>query len=147
MLHTKYYKEYGLAIEGLTRFHKVDPLEFNREVDDALPLEELLQPDPKLRELLLDIDKSKVKLWLFTNAFVTHGMRVVRILRIDDLFDGITYCDYSESPIKCKPRAEMFEKAEAEAGVTSTGDCYFVGMACSASFISCSSDKTKTTPT
>ena len=127
-LHTKYYKEYGLAIEGLTRFHKVDPLEFNREVDDALPLEQLLKPDPRLRKLLLDIDTSKVKLWLFTNAYVTHGQRVVKILGIDDLFEGMTYCDYSEFPIKCKPHAAMFEKAEAEAGASSAKECYFVGM-------------------
>jgi hypothetical protein len=36
LLHQKYYKEYGLAIEGLTRHHKIDPLVFNYEVDDAL---------------------------------------------------------------------------------------------------------------
>ncbi|KAF4996543.1 hypothetical protein F66182_16363, partial [Fusarium sp. NRRL 66182] len=61
MLHQKYYKEYGLAIEGLTRHHKIDPLVFNREVDDALPLDEILKPDPKLREFLQDLDTTKVK--------------------------------------------------------------------------------------
>lgn len=36
-LHHQYYKDYGLAIEGLSRFHQIDPMDFNREVDDALP--------------------------------------------------------------------------------------------------------------
>src|ERR1700710_496847 len=77
-LHQEYYKTYGLAIEGLVRHHKIDPLEYNRQVDDAIPLETILSPDPDLRKLLVDMNKSKVKLWLFTNAYVTHGKRVVR---------------------------------------------------------------------
>ena len=126
-LHIKYYTQYGLAIEGLVRFHKVDPIAFNREVDDALPLEELLAPDPKLRQLLLDLDTSKVKLWLFTNAHITHGKRVVKILGVDDLFEGITYCDYANFPLICKPHAPMYDMAEAQAGVGSAHDCFFVG--------------------
>jgi len=59
-LHQEYYKTYGLAIEGLVRHHKIDPLEYNRQVDDALPLESIIFPDPQLRKLLEDIDKSKV---------------------------------------------------------------------------------------
>lgn len=128
MLHRKYYREYGLAIEGLTRHHKIDPLEFNREVDDALPLDDILKPDPKLRKLLEDIDRTKVKLWLLTNAYVNHAKRVVRLLGVDDLFEGVTYCDYSKPPLVCKPNQDMYEKAEKEAGVPSTKQCYFVGM-------------------
>lgn len=82
MLHMKYYKDYGLAIEGLARHHKIDPMEFNREVDDALPLDEILSPDLELRAMLEAFDRTKVKLWLFTNAHVTHGKRVVRLLDI-----------------------------------------------------------------
>lgn len=127
MLHQKYYKEYGLAIEGLTRHHKIDPLSFNREVDDALPLDEILKPDPKLRAFLQDLDTTKVKPWLLTNAYVTHGKRVVKLLGVDDLFEGITYCDYGQERLICKPADEMWEKAEKEAGAKSIDDCYFVG--------------------
>ncbi|KAI4288449.1 MAG: hypothetical protein L6R35_002289 [Caloplaca aegaea] len=126
MLHQKYYKEHGLAISGLVMHHKIDPLEYNREVDDALPLDGLITPEPELRQLLEDIDTSKVKLWLFTNAHITHGQRVVRLLEIEDLFEGITFCDYRKMPFICKPHREMFDKAEAEAGVVSAQDCYFV---------------------
>jgi pyrimidine and pyridine-specific 5'-nucleotidase len=85
MLHQQYHTDYGLAIEGLARFHKIDPMEFNREVDDALPLDDILSPDPELRALLEAFDKTKVKLWLFTNAHITHGMRVVRLLGVGEL--------------------------------------------------------------
>lgn len=126
-LNQEYYKNYGLAVQGLVRHHKIDPLDFNRQVDDALPLESILSPDPDLQRLLRDFDKSKVKLWLFTNAYITHGKRVVRILGVDDMFEGITYCDYSQEKITCKPNTEMYEKAMREASATEYENCYFVG--------------------
>ncbi|KAJ5899267.1 hypothetical protein N7495_004011 [Penicillium taxi] len=126
MLHQKYYQEYGLAIEGLTRHHKIDPLEFNEEVDDALPLENILKPDPKLRQLLERLDTTKVKPWLLTNAYVTHGKKVVKLLGIEDLFEGITFCDYGELPLVCKPSQDMYAKAEREADAPSSESCYFV---------------------
>lgn len=82
MLHQRYYKDYGLAIEGLARHHRIDPLVFNREVDDILPLDDILLPDLELRAFLEAFDRTKVKLWLFTNAHVTHGMRVVKLLDV-----------------------------------------------------------------
>ncbi|KAL8789425.1 MAG: hypothetical protein Q9213_001182 [Squamulea squamosa] len=126
MLHMKYYKDYGLAISGLVMHHKVDPLEYNREVDDALPLDGLITRNPELRELLEDLDTSKVKPWLFTNAYITHGQRVVKLLGIEDLFEGITFCDYTKLPFICKPHPEMYDKAEREAGAKSSQSCYFV---------------------
>lgn len=125
-LHKTYYTQYGLALEGLVRFHKIDPMEYNRLVDDALPLENVLSADPQLRALLEDLDRSQVKPWLFTNAYVTHGMRVVRLLGVQDMFEGITFCDYKAQTLLCKPHRGMFEKAQAESGARSAQDCYFV---------------------
>ncbi|OTA97287.1 hypothetical protein M434DRAFT_392001 [Hypoxylon sp. CO27-5] len=125
-LHKEYYKNYGLAIEGLVRHHQIDPLDYNAKVDDALPLESIIKENPQLRKLLEDIDKSKVKLWLLTNAYVNHGRRVVKLLGVDDLFEGLTYCDYSQIPIICKPHKDMYAKAMKEAGVGRVEDCYFV---------------------
>lgn len=127
-LHQEYYKNYGLAIEGLVRHHQIDPLEYNTKVDDALPLEGIIKPNPELRQLLEDIDRSKVKVWLLTNAYVTHGKRVVKLLGIDDQFEGLTFCDYAEMPLVCKPHPDMYRKAMKHAGVERVEDCYFVGM-------------------
>ncbi|KAJ4364643.1 putative suppressor of disruption of TFIIS [Neocucurbitaria cava] len=132
-LHLKYYREYGLAIEGLVRHHKVDALEYNTKVDDALPLENVIKPNPELRKLIQDIDTSKVRLWLFTNAYINHGKRVVKLLKVDDLFEGMTYCDYGSEKFYCKPHKEMFDKAMEEAGIKSNEKCYFVDD----SFINC----------
>ncbi|OIW31770.1 pyrimidine 5-nucleotidase [Coniochaeta ligniaria NRRL 30616] len=125
-LHKEYYQNYGLAIEGLVRHHKIDPLEYNAKVDDALPLEGLIKPNQELKDLLADIDRSKVKLWLFTNAYVNHAKRVIRLLELEDVFEGITYCDYSAMPLVCKPHPEAFAKAMKQAGIESVEDCFFV---------------------
>lgn len=126
-LHKEYYQSYGLAIEGLVRHHKIDPLEYNAKVDDALPLEGVIQPNEQLKELLADIDRSKVRLWLFTNAYVNHAKRVIRLLELEDVFEGVTYCDYSAVPLVCKPHPEAFAKAMQQAGVDNAEDCFFVG--------------------
>ncbi|KAI6351512.1 hypothetical protein MCOR25_009883 [Pyricularia grisea] len=76
--------------------------------------------------MLEDVDRSKVKLWLFTNAHVNHARRVVRLLEIEDLFDGITYCDYAAQPLICKPHEKAFANAMKDAGVENVDDCYFV---------------------
>ncbi|EAA32593.1 pyrimidine 5-nucleotidase [Neurospora crassa] len=126
-LHKEYYQNYGLAIEGLVRHHQIDPLEYNAKVDDALPLDNIIKPSDALKQLLADIDKRKVKLWLFTNAYINHAKRVVKLLEIEDFFEGITYCDYSQTPLICKPHEDMFKKAMREADVVDRwGDCYFV---------------------
>lgn len=70
-LHLHYYKTYGLALRGLVRHHAIDPLDFDRRCDQSIPLEELLKPDPSVRKLLEDIDRSKVRVWALTNAYVT----------------------------------------------------------------------------
>lgn len=81
----------------------------------------------------------KVKLWLFTNAYVNHGKRVVELLGIEDQFEGITLCDYGAvsrgGKMVCKPDPEMFCRAERDAVVEQGTPIYFVddsGPNCSA---------------
>ncbi len=126
-LHSEYYTNYGLAIEGLVRHHEIDPMDYNAKVDDALPLESIIKPNPELRQLLQDIDRSEVRLWLFTNAYKTHGERVVKLLGIDDQFEGLTYCDYSAVPFVCKPQPDSYKRSMRQAGVENPAQCYFVG--------------------
>lgn len=128
-LHYKYYKEYGLAIQGLVLLHKIDALEYNKEVDDSLPLHEILKPDLELRNIILRLRAAgKVKrFWLFTNAYKTHGLRVIKLLGIGDLFDGMTFCDYGkQEKFICKPDPRAFHKALSDAGVQDPSNAYFV---------------------
>lgn len=127
-LHMHYYKQYGLALEGLVREHRVDALEYNKVVDDALPLEKILVPNPDLRDMLLRMKASKKvdKLWLFTNAYRNHGLRVIHLLGLGDVFDGLTYCDYNSFPLTCKPMEKSFSRALKQAGDIRPENAYFV---------------------
>lgn len=52
---------------------------------------------------------------------------MIRILGIEDCFEGITYCDYGSLPLVSKPHGVMFGKAMREAGVEGVEKCFFVG--------------------
>lgn len=74
----QHYREtYGQLIRGLMLNHDVDPNEFDEFCDQAIPLEEMLFPDPALVKLLQDIDSTKVRVWAFTNAYVKVGARLI----------------------------------------------------------------------
>ncbi|KAI8848848.1 HAD-like domain-containing protein [Chytridium lagenaria] len=114
-LHRKYYIEYGLAVRGLVKHHKIDPVEYDKVVDGGLPLERLLKPDVE-----------GARIWACTNANLPHATRVLKILGIYDLFEGITYCDYAEPDFTCKPERDFYLRTMMEANVTNLKDCYFV---------------------
>lgn len=109
-LHVNYYRSYGLALEGLVRNHKVDALQYNAQVDDALDLSKVLSYNQPLRDMLIRIKETHQfdYFWLVTNAYKNHALRVVSFLGLGDLFDGLTFCDYSKFPIVCKPMNDYF---------------------------------------
>ncbi|GAA94303.1 uncharacterized protein L969DRAFT_204079 [Mixia osmundae IAM 14324] len=110
-LHHRYYTEYGLAIRGLVRHHKIDPLDYDAKCDRALPLEEILKPDPQLRRLLQDLDRSKVRVWALTNAYHHHATRVLTLLGVIDQFEGVCSCNYAHPTFSCKPEREFYQEA------------------------------------
>ncbi|OAQ33980.1 pyrimidine 5-nucleotidase [Linnemannia elongata AG-77] len=122
----RYYVDYGLAIRGLIERHpEVDIRDYDNKVDGGLPLEKLLTPNPKLRAM---IESMKVgKKWLFTNAGENHARRVIRILELEGLFHGMTFCNYLEPQFACKPDRKSFTKAMREAGVRDQDSslCFF----------------------
>ncbi|KAJ1726657.1 suppressor of deletion of TFIIS [Coemansia biformis] len=118
-----YYRDYGLSVRGFIMHHDVDPVEFNNKVDLCIPLEEAIMPDPKLRAML---ESVRARRWAFTNASLQHARRVLQCLQVEDLFEGITYCDYAEPDFPCKPELRAYDKAMREAGVDQKQLCYFV---------------------
>jgi pyrimidine and pyridine-specific 5'-nucleotidase len=89
-LRTAYYTQYGLTLRGLIIHHnigessypiifiicahsicklQIDPLDFDRKCDGSLPLEEMIPPNPRVRKLFQDIDRSKARVWALTNAY------------------------------------------------------------------------------
>jgi len=125
-LHLKYYTEYGLALRGLTRHHDIDPLDFDQKCDGTLPLEEMIKPNPALRKLFQDIDRSKARVWALTNAYKHHARRVLKILDLEDQIEGLINCDYAQPNFVCKPESDYYLNAMKQAGVTDPSKCLFV---------------------
>lgn len=107
-LGEKYFLDYGLAIRGLIKHFKIDPVEYDRFVDGGLDLDELIKPDLELKKML---KQCKARCWVFTNAGLYHAERVLRLLDIYEKFEGILYCDYRENNFPSKPERLAYERA------------------------------------
>lgn len=64
------------ALNHDSDFKETDPLDFDSKCDGSLPLEQMIFPNPVTRKLLQDIDRSKVRVWALTNAYVTVCLSV-----------------------------------------------------------------------
>lgn len=116
-IRREYYQTYGTTLRGLQIHHQVDSDEYLRFVHD-LRLEDYIDPDPSLRHL---IDQLPQRKFIFTNADVNHARRVMGILGVEDIFDGII--DIRAIEFACKPEPLAYYRALALAGNPAPGDC------------------------
>lgn len=123
-LGNQYYLDYGLAIKGLLHNFHIDPATYDAFVDGGLQLESKLRPDKRLASLLR---RTRARRWVFTNAGIQHARRVLRLLGLEEFFEGIIYCNYGEPDFPAKPERSAFERAMRAAGVIGRPDlCWFV---------------------
>ncbi len=106
-LRQGYLEKYGTTLRGLQAHYQVDSDDFLAFVHD-LPLEKYIQPDPGLRELVLSLPQKR---WIFTNADANHAGRVLKILGMNDCFDGII--DIHAVDFACKPDRLAYQRALA----------------------------------
>jgi pyrimidine and pyridine-specific 5'-nucleotidase len=52
-------------------------MDFDEKCDGTLPLEDLIKPNPSLRKLFQDLDRSKVRVWALTNAYKNVRIHVI----------------------------------------------------------------------
>ena len=110
LLRQSYYERYGTTLRGLQQHFPVDAHDYLAYVHD-LPLEDYLQSDPDLRDLLLSLPQNR---WIFTNADADHARRVLKVLGVEDCFQGII--DVISLKYVCKPQAEAYNLALKLAG-------------------------------
>lgn len=122
-LGRRYYLDYGLAIKGLITNFGIDPESYDSFVDGGLQLESKLKGEDPLEKLLGGIRARK---WVFTNAGLRHTRRVLRLLQIEEHFEGIVYCNYCEPNFPAKPDRLAFQRAMQCAGVNRPEYCWFV---------------------
>lgn len=109
-LRQEYLRRYGTTLRGLQLHHGVAPKDFLAFVHDV-PVEAMLQPDPRLRAILAALPQSK---WVFTNADEPHTWRVLRRLGVADLFAGVI--DLVAMDFRPKPQPYAFAVALARLG-------------------------------
>jgi pyrimidine 5'-nucleotidase len=116
----EYFQHYGTTLRGLEAHYGVDQHEYLNFVHD-LPLADYLEPDLKLRQMLLSIPRRR---WILTNSDIDHVTRVLNILAISDCFEG-TVDIFSLNPY-CKPQREAFQRALEIVGVADAKECAFL---------------------
>jgi putative hydrolase of the HAD superfamily len=79
------WRKYGTSLRGLQVEHGIDPEPFLADVHDV-PVEEILAPDPELRELLARLRGER---HIFTNGPSEFAHRVMRRLGVDPLFTHV----------------------------------------------------------
>ncbi|RPH55945.1 MAG: pyrimidine 5'-nucleotidase, partial [Chloroflexi bacterium] len=105
ILQRQYFEQYGTTLRGLEANHNIDVADFLAFVHDV-PLRDYIQPDPQLRAVLQAIPAKK---FIFTNADTKHAERVLRVLELEDCFDGCV--DVVAISPYCKPMPQTFSIA------------------------------------
>jgi putative hydrolase of the HAD superfamily len=118
-IRQRYYQTYGTTLRGLLANYpdRVNADDYLAYVHD-LPLEDYIQPDPKLRQLLLTFPQQR---WIFTNADANHARRVLNVLGLRDCFAGIV--DVRGLGLACKPDPQAYRRALAIVGEPNPACC------------------------
>lgn len=119
-LRQRLYADYGTTLRGLSAEYGIERLDYLDYVHD-LPLENYLSPDPALRKMFISLPNKK---FIFTNADRKHAMRVLGVLRLEGIFDGII--DILDMDPHCKPMPESFKLAMQAASERDPGQYILV---------------------
>ncbi|MBE3040182.1 MAG: pyrimidine 5'-nucleotidase [Chloroflexi bacterium] len=117
VLREQFFREYGTTLRGLQANYTVDMDEYLAFVHNV-PLEAHLHPDPELHRVIEALPARK---FIFTNADSLHANRVLDVLGLQGLFDGIL--DVHTLAPYCKPMPESFEMALQAAGSPDPRTC------------------------
>lgn len=102
-LRRHYWLKYGATLQGMIRHHGTDPRHFLQHTHQFPDLPGMVTRTAGLREALQQIRGRKV---IFTNAPRAYAERVLRLLRVRDLFDAVFSIESAR--FQPKPSAQGF---------------------------------------
>ncbi|MBN1230280.1 MAG: pyrimidine 5'-nucleotidase [Anaerolineales bacterium] len=115
------FTTYGTTFRGIQKsYPDVDPEEYLAFVHNV-PLEKYISLQPEMRSMLQDLSMKK---WIFTNADEKHARRVLDVLGITDLFEGII--DVWATDFVPKPDPFTYETALMVSAPASPETCVYV---------------------
>lgn len=85
-LRMHYWQRYGATLSGLMRHHGTDPDHFLWHTHQFLELDRMVLREPRLRHVLKRLPGKKV---VFTNAPQHYAHAVLKLLKVDGLFDDV----------------------------------------------------------
>jgi putative hydrolase of the HAD superfamily len=91
-LRMHYWRRYGATMSGLMRHHGTDPGHFLRYTHQFPELDRMVLREPRLRHVLKNLPGRKV---VFSNAPQHYAHAVLKLLRVDDLFDDVMAVEHT----------------------------------------------------
>jgi putative hydrolase of the HAD superfamily len=91
-LRVHYWKRYGATLSGLMRHHGTDPGHFLWHTHQFPELDKMVLREPRLRHVLKNLPGRKV---VFSNAPQHYADAVLKLLRVDDLFDDVIAVEHA----------------------------------------------------
>ncbi|MBI3221526.1 MAG: pyrimidine 5'-nucleotidase [Nitrosomonadales bacterium] len=100
-LRVHYWQRYGATLSGLMRHHGTDPAHFLWHTHQFPGLPGMVLREPRLRHILQALPGKKV---LFSNAPQHYAHAVLKLLRVDDLFDGVVAVEQT----RYRPKPDVY---------------------------------------
>jgi len=100
-LRMHYWQRYGATMSGLMRHHGTDPEHFLWYTHQFPELDRMVLREPRLRHVLKNLPGRKV---VFSNAPQHYAHAVLKLLRVDDLFDDVMAVEHTGF----RPKPDLF---------------------------------------
>jgi putative hydrolase of the HAD superfamily len=104
-LRVDYWQRYGATLTGLMKHHGTDPDHFLWHTHQFPALREMVLRDPRLGTMLKRLSGRKV---VFSNAPEHYARAVLKLLRIDGLFDDVFAIE--QARYRPKPQTQGFQR-------------------------------------
>ncbi|HUW76019.1 MAG TPA: HAD-IA family hydrolase, partial [Gallionella sp.] len=100
-LRVHYWRRYGATLSGMMRHHGTDPFHFLWYTHQFPELERMVLRAPRLRHILKTLPGRKM---VFSNAPAHYAHAVLKLLRVDDLFDDVMAVEHT----RYRPKPDIF---------------------------------------
>lgn len=99
-LRVHYWRRYGATLSGMMKHHGTDPAHFLWHTHQFPELHRQVLREPRLRHVLKKLPGRKL---VFSNAPQHYARAVLKLLRVDDLFDGV----FAIEQARYRPKPEL----------------------------------------
>lgn len=100
-LRIDYWQRYGATLTGMMRHHATDPDHFLQQTHQFPELDKMVLREPRLSHVLKALPGKKI---VFSNAPQHYANAVLKLLRIDDLFDDVIAIEHA----RYRPKPDSF---------------------------------------